>query len=66
MGRRRRAFGPRQLYVGGPVETSRLHVLHGSPGIADSYEVIDGLFMGGVTDAAEKFLRGELSLKGFK
>lgn len=59
-------FAKRRLYVGGPLETSHLHVLHGTPYLADSFQIIDGVYTGGMTAAAEKIIRGELSLADFR
>lgn len=59
-------FAKRRLYVGGPLEASHLHVLHGSPHLADSFQVIDGVYTGGMTAAAEIIMCGELSLADFR
>ena len=59
-------FAKHRLHLGGPLATSHLHALHGCAGIDDSFEILEGLYSGGMTDAAEKFLRGELSLQEFK
>ena len=35
------AFNAQVLYQGGDVDTERLHLLHGNPAVADTFEVID-------------------------
>ena len=60
------AFGGSPLYLGGDVERSSLHVVHGVPGLEGSLEVVSGVRVGGVDAAAEAVREGRASAGDFK
>ena len=59
-------FGSHQLQVGGPLLTNHLQVLHGCPSLRDSHQIVDGLWTGGMRDAAERLLCGQVSVSSFR
>jgi putative transcriptional regulator len=44
------------VYVGGPVQTERGFVLHGAPGLDDSVEINDGLFVSSSLETLKELL----------
>ena len=59
-------FGSSTLHLGGDVERSSLHVVHGVPGLPGSIEVVSGVRVGGVDAAAEAVREGRASAGDFK
>ncbi|EIE27648.1 hypothetical protein COCSUDRAFT_64323 [Coccomyxa subellipsoidea C-169] len=60
------AFKQQLLYQGGSVATERLHLLHGNPAVADTFEVIDGIYTGGLAHANELVASGRAAASEFK
>ncbi|KAK9917412.1 hypothetical protein WJX75_004072 [Coccomyxa subellipsoidea] len=60
------AFKQQLLYQGGSVATERLHLLHGNPAVADTFEVMDGIYTGGLAHANELVASGRASAHEFK
>lgn len=60
------AFGDSTLYLGGDVERSSLHVIHGVPDLEGSLEVVSGVRVGGVDAAAAAVREGRASASDFK
>ena len=59
-------FGNRRLYLGGPMQTDRMHVVHMQPGISGATGILPGIFVGGMEDLLEKVLSGEGSASGVR
>jgi len=59
-------FGDSTLYLGGDVERSSLHLVHGIPGLKGSLEVVSGVRVGGVDAAAEAVKEGRARAEDFK
>ena len=59
-------FGSSTLHLGGDVERSSLHVVHGVPGLPGSIEVVSGVRVGGVDAAAEAVREGRARAGDFK
>lgn len=51
-------FGQHRLYVGGPLHTNIMHMLHAHDGMRDATEVLPGVFLGGEEHLMEKMLSG--------
>ena len=60
------AFGDSTLFLGGDVERSSLHVVHGIPDLRGSLEVVSGVRVGGVDAAAEAVKEGRAVAGDFK
>ncbi|KAK9832802.1 hypothetical protein WJX81_002456 [Elliptochloris bilobata] len=58
-------FRQQALYRGGPVSDSHLHILHGHP-MPEAYEIIDGVYMGGLAQANALVLTGQAAPEDFK
>jgi putative AlgH/UPF0301 family transcriptional regulator len=59
-------FGTRRLYLGGPMQTDRMHALHTQAGISGATAIVPGVFVGGLEDLLEKVLSGEGSASGVR
>lgn len=59
-------FGSSTLHLGGDVERSSLHVVHGVRDLPGSVEVVSGVRVGGVDAAAEAVRRGKARAADFK
>lgn len=59
-------FGERRLYLGGPMQTDRMHALHTQAGVSGASGVLPGVFVGGLEDLLEKVLSGEASASGVR
>ncbi|CAL8463593.1 g3127 [Coccomyxa elongata] len=60
------AFKQQLLYQGGSVATERLHLLHGNPAVANTFEVMDGIYTGGLAHANELVASGRAAASEFK
>ena len=56
----------RSLYVGGDVGDSTLHLLHGTPGLTSSVEVLPGVHLGGWEGAQALVTAGQKQPSEFK
>jgi putative AlgH/UPF0301 family transcriptional regulator len=59
-------FGERRLYLGGPLQTDRMHVLHTQAGISGATGILPGVFVGGLEALLEDVLSGERSASGVR
>lgn len=59
-------FGERRLYLGGPMQTNRMHAVHMQAGISGATGLLPGVFVGGLEDLLEKVLSGESSASGVR
>lgn len=59
-------FGERRLYLGGPMQTNRMHALHTQAGISGATGLLPGVFVGGLEDLLEKVLSGDCSASGVR
>ena len=59
-------FSASPLHLGGDVERSSLHVVHGVRGLRGSLEVVSGVRVGGVDSAAEAVRAGRARAEDFK
>ncbi|CAL5223878.1 g6470 [Coccomyxa viridis] len=60
------AFKQQLLYQGGSLATERLHLLHGNAAVTDTYEVIDGIYTGGLAHANELVQAGRARAREFR
>ncbi|KAK9815415.1 hypothetical protein WJX72_003278 [[Myrmecia] bisecta] len=54
------------LFVGGPISTSTLHVLHSCDQVEGSFEILDGLYAGGLDHASRLVSAGQADASKFK
>jgi len=60
------AFGPRPLYIGGPVTRNLLHILHGCPNVEGAMDIVHGIYAGGVESASELVNSGKADPAEFR
>ncbi|CAK0738662.1 hypothetical protein CVIRNUC_001075 [Coccomyxa viridis] len=60
------AFKQQLLYQGGCLAVERLHLLHGNSAVVDTYEVIEGVYTGGLAHANELVQTGRALAKDFR
>ena len=59
------AFGARALHLGGPVNYSTIHLLHGQQHVQDACQVCPGIYTGGLASASSLVQSGRLNQSDF-